>query len=227
MKVTTHRGYSLLWLAMLACAYQSQAADNARADAQAEEQATQMQAGATGASPSAIDTTKSDIERIQVLSSRGLISFVSASASKSNVPVIETPVSVSVLTEKRITDLGAETLQDALGYVAGVYNGPYGMDSRGDWSQIRSVSPVSYLDGLQLLFGNYNNARPNPYLLQQVEILKGPSSVLFGQGSTGGIVNMVTKQPTAARSNEIWAQLGNYQRKQLAGDFTGDRKSVV
>lgn len=227
MKATKHKGYSLLWLAMLACACQSQAADNTKADAQAEETTSPAVAAATSPAAEAsagalpVDGAKSDIERIQVLSSRGLISFVSASASKSNVPVVETPVSVSVLTEKRITDLGAETLQDALGYVAGVYNGPYGMDSRGDWSQIRSVAPVSYLDGLQLLFGNYNNARPNPYLLQQVEILKGPSSVLFGQGSTGGIVNMVTKQPTAVRSNEIWAQLGNYQRKQLAGDFTG------
>lgn len=103
---------------------------------------------------------KDDIEIIEV-SPRGLISYVSATASKTAVPIVKTPVSVSVLTAQRISDLGAETLQDAIGYVAGVYNGPYGVDTRGDWSKIRGVDPLLYVDGLQKLFGNYNNTRTN------------------------------------------------------------------
>lgn len=166
------------------------------------------------------DISKEDIEVITV-SPRGLISYVSASAAKSDTPIVESPISVSVLTEKRITDLGAETIQDAIGYVAGVFNGPFGLDTRGDWAQIRGVSPAQYLDGLQMNFGNYNNVRTNPYNLQQIEILKGPSSVLYGQGSTGGIINMVTKRPESETKGELWAQLGNYDRKQIAGDFTG------
>lgn len=161
------------------------------------------------------------VEVITVKSSRGLISYVSASGAKSDTPIIETPLSVSVLTEERIADLGALTVQDALGYVAGLYNGPYGLDTRGDWSQIRGVSPVQYLDGLKSLFGYYNNVRIAPYALQQIEILKGPSSVLYGQGSIGGIVNLVSKKPEPVTSGQLWAQLGNYSRKQLAGDITG------
>lgn len=161
---------------------------------------------------------KDDIEIIEV-SPRGLISYVSATASKTAVPIVKTPVSVSVLTAQRISDLGAETLQDAIGYVAGVYNGPYGVDTRGDWSKIRGVDPLLYVDGLQKLFGNYNNTRTNPYALESVEILKGPSSVLYGQGSTGGIVNAVSKLPKADTEGEIWAQVGNYDRKQLALDY--------
>ena len=161
-----------------------------------------------------------DIETITV-SPKGLISYVAASASKSDTPIIETPISVSVLTERRIEDLGANTIQDAIGYVAGVYNGPYGVDTRGDWAQIRGVAPVTYLDGLQMLFGHYNNTRPNPYTLKQVEILKGPSSVLYGQGSTGGILNLVSKRPEAETKGELSAEAGNYNRKQLAGDITG------
>ena len=164
---------------------------------------------------------ESAVEVISVKSSRGLISYVSASGAKSDTPIIETPLSVSVLTEERIADLGALTVQDALGYVAGLYNGPYGLDTRGDWSQIRGVSPVQYLDGLKSLFGSYNNVRTAPYALQQVEILKGPSSVLYGQGSIGGIVNLVSKKPEPVTSGQLWAQLGNYSRKQLAGDITG------
>lgn len=161
------------------------------------------------------------VEVITVKSSRGLISYVSASGAKSDTPIIETPLSVSVLTEERIADLGALTVQDALGYVSGLYNGPYGLDTRGDWAQIRGVSPVQYLDGLKSLFGFYNNVRVAPYALQQIEILKGPSSVLYGQGSIGGIVNLVSKKPEPVTSGQLWAQLGNYSRKQLAGDITG------
>ncbi|MCL2916198.1 TonB-dependent siderophore receptor [Shewanella corallii] len=165
-------------------------------------------------------TEEPEMEIIEV-SPRGIISYVSASAAKNSVPVVETPVSVSVLTEKRIEDLGAETIQDALGFVAGVYNGPFGVDTRGDWAQIRGVAPLTYQDGLQTLFGNYNNTRANPYMLEQIEILKGPSSVLYGQGSTGGIINLVTKRPKAETAGELWAQVGNYDRVQLAGDVTG------
>ena len=75
-----------------------------------------------------------DLEVITVKSQRGLISYMSASGAKSDVPIIETPLSVSVLTQERIEDLGALTIQDAIGYVSGLYNGPYGVDTRGDWS---------------------------------------------------------------------------------------------
>ncbi len=163
-----------------------------------------------------------NLEEITVTAStKGLISYVSATGAKTDTPIVETASSVSVLTAERIADLGAENLQDALGYVAGVYNGPFGVDSRGDWSQIRSVQPIQYLDGLRTNFNFYNNIRPNPYTFRQVEILKGPSSVLYGQGSLGGIVNMVSKRPEAEFKGELWGQIGSFDRKQIAGDFTG------
>jgi iron complex outermembrane recepter protein len=116
--------------------------------------------GLTSAAVKAEDSKtkdEQDIEVISIKSKRGLISYVSASGAKSDTPIIETPLSVSVLTEERIADLGALTVQDALGDVSGLYNGPYGPDTRGDWSVIRDVSPVQYLDGLKSLFGCYNN----------------------------------------------------------------------
>ncbi len=172
--------------------------------------------------PASPDEDSEQLEDIQVTaSSSGLISYVSATGAKTDTPIVDTASSVSVLTAQRIADLGAETVQDALGYVAGVYNGPYGVDSRGDWSQIRSVSPVQYLDGLRTNFNFYNNTRPNPYTLQQVEILKGPSSVLYGQGSLGGIINMVSKKPQTEFSGQLWGQLGSFDRRQLAIDVTG------
>lgn len=161
-----------------------------------------------------------DMEVITV-NPTGLISYVSASASKSDIPIIETPSSVSVITEQRMADLGSTTVQDALGYVSGLYNGTYGYDSRGDWSSIRGVAPTQYLDGMKMLFGYYNNTRPSPFTLSQIEVLKGPTSVLYGQGSTGGIVNLVSKLPEEETSGSITASMSNNDGYQLSGDATG------
>lgn len=140
---------------------------------------------------------------------------------KIDVPLVETPFSVSILTEDFFTATGVKTLQDALQYSAGVNGGTYGIDSRGDWSTIRGTAPVQYIDGLKSLFGNYNNTRAVPYTLERVEILKGPSSVLYGQGSLGGVVNLSSKLPEQEFAAQVWAQYGTFERKQLAADVTG------
>ena len=140
---------------------------------------------------------------------------------KLDVPLVESPFSVSVLTEDFFTATGVKTLQDALQYSAGVNGGTYGIDSRGDWSTIRGTAPVQYIDGLKSLFGNYNNTRAVPYSLERVEILKGPASVLYGQGSLGGVVNLSSKLPEAEFAAQVWAQYGTFDRKQLAADVTG------
>jgi len=143
------------------------------------------------------------------------------SATKTGTPVVETQQSISVITRDRIEDQGALTLQDTLGYTAGVSAGSYGFDNRGDWAFIRGTSFVQYQDGLKQLFGFYNNVRPDPFTLERVEVVKGPSSVLYGQGGFGGLVNMVSKRPQKEQAGEMGVQLGEYGRKQLALDLTG------
>lgn len=145
----------------------------------------------------------------------------STNVGKLEVPLVETPFSVSILTEDFFTATGVKTLQDALQYSAGVNGGTYGIDSRGDWSTIRGTAPVQYIDGLKSLFGSYNNTRAVPYTLERVEILKGPSSVLYGQGSLGGVINLSSKLPQQEFAAQVWAQYGTFERKQLAADITG------
>ncbi len=150
-----------------------------------------------------------------------LIADDAAGALKIQTSLMETPLSVSVLTGQRLRDFNAQTVQDTLVYTAGVHAGAYGVDPRGDWSSIRGASPTIFVDGMQSLFGNYNNTRPNTFSLSQVEILKGPSSVMYGQGSTGGIINLVSKRPKAETSRELWMSYGSFSRKQANVDFTG------
>ncbi|CAM2006682.1 TonB-dependent siderophore receptor [Acanthopleuribacter pedis] len=150
-----------------------------------------------------------------------LIADDAAGALKIETSLMETPLSVSVLTGQRLRDFNAQTVQDTLVYTAGVHAGAFGVDPRGDWSSIRGASPTIFVDGMQSLFGNYNNTRPNTFSLSQVEILKGPSSVIYGQGSTGGVINLVSKRPKAQTSRELWVSYGSFSRKQANVDFTG------
>jgi iron complex outermembrane receptor protein len=144
-----------------------------------------------------------------------------ATVGKSAISVHENPFTASIVDVQQIREAGALNVQDALTYSAGVYSGRFGFDTRGDWVSIRGLGTSAYIDGLQYLFGFYNNVRPEIYTLQSIEVLKGPSSVLYGQAALGGIVNAVTKRPQAEAVREIDLQLGSYQRKQLAADFTG------
>jgi iron complex outermembrane receptor protein len=140
---------------------------------------------------------------------------------KMDVPVEEQPYSVSVIDRTFIEDSGAKNIQDALLYTPGVYAGAFGFDTRIDSAKVRGVDAGRYVDGLRQIYGSYNSVRTNVYALESIEVLKGPSSTLYGQGDLGGIINAVSKLPKAKQGGEIWAQYGTFNRKQLAVDVTG------
>ncbi|TGD75714.1 TonB-dependent siderophore receptor [Mangrovimicrobium sediminis] len=160
-----------------------------------------------------------DPERVEEVIVTGQLSRYSA--LKSSVPIMETARSVSIESQQQILDKGALVLDDTFTYSAGVTGETYGFATRGDWLRVRGLNVPQYQDSLQSLFGNYNNTRPDIYTLEQVEVLKGPASVLYGKGSPGGIVNVVSKRPRAEAAHEIVAEYGSFDRKQLAFDSTG------
>lgn len=143
------------------------------------------------------------------------------SALKSDTPIMETARSVSIETIGQVIDKGALVLDDTFTYSAGVTGEVYGFATRGDWVTVRGLDVPQYQDSLQSLFGNYNNTRPHIYTLEQVEILKGPASVLYGKGSPGGIVNVVSKRPREEAAHEIVFDYGSFDRAQVAFDSTG------
>lgn len=145
----------------------------------------------------------------------------SSNVSKNASSVQDTPFAISVINVEQMREAGAKTVEDALLYSAGVYAGRYGFDTRGDWSAVRGLSPSMYQDGLRSIYGFYNNVRPEIYSLSSVEVLKGPSSSLYGQAELGGIVNVVSKQPQKTPAKEIELQIGSHSRRQVAADLTG------
>lgn len=146
----------------------------------------------------------------------------STTATKTDMPLLETPQAVTVVTRERIEDIGAQGLQEALNYAAGVRSDAFGLDSRTDSVLIRGGYPDEYLDGMRQLFNWYTSTtRTDPYLLERIEVLRGPASMLYGQGSTAGVVNLVSKRPLVEAQRDIGVQFGSFNRKQVQADLTG------
>jgi len=143
-------------------------------------------------------------------------------ATKTDAPLAETPQAVTVVTRDQIVDQGATNLQDALTYAAGVRSDAYGLDARTDSFRVRGAYPDVYLDGLRQAYGYYTSTtRTEPYTLERLEVLRGPSGMLFGSGTAAGIVNMVSKRPLQEAQREVGVQLGSWNRRQLQADLTG------
>lgn len=143
-------------------------------------------------------------------------------ATKTDTPLAETPQAVTVVTRDQMVDQGATNLQDALNYAAGVRSDAYGLDSRTDSVRIRGTEPSVYLDGLRQSFGYYTSStRTEPYTLERLEVLRGPSGMLFGSGTAAGVVNMVSKRPQFETQREVGVQYGSFNRRQVQADLTG------
>jgi iron complex outermembrane receptor protein len=150
----------------------------------------------------------------------GYVATRSATATKTDTPLSETPQAITVIPREQIVDQGAQNIQDTMNYAAGVRPNAYGVDNRADYVRVRGVEPVQYLDGLRQYF-SFNNPRTEVYAMERVEVLRGPASMLYGQGSTGGIVNLVSKRPQEETQREIGVVLGNHNRREIQADLTG------
>lgn len=156
---------------------------------------------------------------------QGYVAKRSASSTKTDTPLIETPQSVSVVTGDELRDRQAETLSQALNYTPGFTSPPTSFNRTADRFRIRGLdvesgTAGSLRDGLRLQINSYDGIQ-EPYGVERVEVVRGAASVLYGQLSPGGMVNTVSKRPTDVPQRELGIQLGDHDRKQLMGDFSG------
>ncbi len=173
-------------------------------------------------------TVKTDAAKGGAAKDKGPVAKQAGAGSKTATPIIETPQSVSVVTSEQAEKRGATTVANALLYEPGVTIGSRPGD-RFDNLYIRgfggfggNANYVHYWDGLRLPSGlNYNIPSIDPYFLDRIEVVRGPSSVLYGSGNPGGIVNLVSKEPEAEASHEVFARFGNNNRVESGFDFTG------
>ena len=143
-------------------------------------------------------------------------------ATKTHAPLIETPQSVSVVTRDQIDLLDFIDVQQAVRYTAGIVGENYGPDLRYDFLTVRGFIPVEYIDGLQApVSASISNVGVDLYGFQSLDILKGPSAVLYGSTPPGGIYNLVSRRPDAQFGGEIEGKYGTDDFRQVAGTVTG------
>jgi catecholate siderophore receptor len=140
---------------------------------------------------------------------------VSTTGAKVPAPVRDIPQSITIINRPLIEAQSAASLVEALRYVPGITISAGEGGQIGDNINLRGFSARTdlFLDGIR----DRGQARRDTFFLDSIEVLKGPSSMLFGRGSTGGVINQVTKRPTLTPLAEASVTLGtdNYRRATL------------
>lgn len=143
---------------------------------------------------------------------------VSAVATRTQTPLLETPQTVQTLPQRVIQDQQLATINEASKYLTGVI-------AATNLTQFTLRGFDVYDDAIMTdgfrgnLFSYHQNA--SLAAIDRVEVLKGPASVLYSTGSPGGVINFVTKQPQTEPSRSLTLGFGNWNQMQGAADLTG------
>ncbi|TCP31032.1 iron complex outermembrane receptor protein [Sphingomonas sp. BK235] len=143
------------------------------------------------------------------------------SGTKTETPVTEIPQSISVITAQEFQDRAAVNLQDVIRYSAGATSELNGVDTRGDFLAVRGTGAEQYLDGLNRMPGFVYGGRLEIFTVERAELLRGPSSTLYGGGGAGGILNSISKRPRTTFGGEMGIIYGTDDYKQAQIDITG------
>ncbi len=153
----------------------------------------------------------------------GYAQFFSTGATKSSAPLRDVPQTVNVIPQQLIRDQAARSMQDVLRNVPGV--GMSNGDGQRDQVTIRGFSAISdqFVDGVRddsLYFRDLSN-------IERIEVLKGPAAVLYGRGSSGGLINRVTKKPQAGTFGEVTVNLGTNDLKRTSFDVNASANENI
>jgi iron complex outermembrane receptor protein len=155
-------------------------------------------------------------------------------ASKTDTPLAETPQSISVITDAQMEAQNVSNMAEALRYTPGVQSESFGFEPRTTFIKMRGFDATDsglYKDGLKLVNPGFAVAYSlEPYGAERVEVPRGPSSVLYGEASAGGLVNYVSKRPQFDPFREIKFEAGSFNRLQGEIDLTGaidDKKTLA
>ncbi|PVX81323.1 TonB-dependent siderophore receptor [Paraburkholderia unamae] len=187
--------------------------------------AAPVAASAAAASTAPVDTT---LPLISVAATRdsggtGFVAETSSTLTRSDVPLADTPKSVSVVNAAVIQSQNAQDLSDILRNVSGVVmqQGPFGTPTY----SVRGFTGAGFgstgitTDGAPAQ-ASFASLTPT-IALASVEVLKGPSAIVNGNSPPGGVINLVKKTPQAEPFHEVQVGYGSYGDMQLAFDSTG------
>jgi catecholate siderophore receptor len=147
-------------------------------------------------------------------SEQSYMSTESRSALKIDAPLRDIPQTVNVIPQSVIKDQGAQSMEDVLKNVPGI--GLSNGDGQRDQVTIRGFSANGdmYVDGIRddaLYFRDLSN-------VERVEVIKGPAAVLYGRGSSGGLINSISKKPNFTPKQEVGVSVDSEGKKRTQFD---------
>ncbi|GFE83890.1 ligand-gated channel [Steroidobacter agaridevorans] len=166
---------------------------------------------ATVAGNSAVAETNADLAERNTIVVTGVRDKGQASGTKTDTPLIETPQTITVIDGDELARRNARSINQALDYVAGVSaNQRGGTVTRYDQMYLRGFSPTFYLDGMRLIAGPYSTPQIDFNRVGHLDVVKGPASVLYGNSSPGGLVNLTSKTPEPTAFQRLEVAAGNF-----------------
>lgn len=150
---------------------------------------------------------------------QGYMASRSATATKTDTPIRETPAAIQVIPRQVIEDQRAQSLKDVYDNASGVQQAGNTLNAQAEVLPIIRgfESPVMLRNGLRSsVVGSVDLGN-----IERVEVLKGPASILYGSLQPGGIVNYVTKRPQATESHTVDQEVGSYNHFRTLVDSTG------
>ncbi|MFT3717599.1 TonB-dependent receptor [Pseudorhodoferax sp.] len=146
---------------------------------------------------------------------KGYAATRSTTATKTDTPLIDTPQSISVVTQEQIRDQGSQGLAEALRYVPGV--GFAQGEGNRETPIFRGIVTTAdfYIDGVRDDVQYYRDL----YNIERVEVFRGPNAMIFGRGATGGLINRVSKQAHWTPRIGGSVTLGSDSNKRIAVDL--------
>jgi iron complex outermembrane receptor protein len=154
-----------------------------------------------------------------VVTGRPFLSVDTSGATNLPIPVEKVPQSISIVSEAFIKAANVKSIGDVADYTAGAnnYGNPLGLATV---ITLRGFSAGRAIDGLSV-FSAQSYFEPDNAIIERLEIVKGPSSVVYGVSSPGGLVNYVTKSAKPDTRSYAYGQIGSWDSFRAEGQAAG------
>ena len=143
-------------------------------------------------------------------------------AQKKEELIQKIPASITAINAKQVTAFGLWNTKEITGIIPNLYSADPG-DGR-DITSVRGIATssydptvVTYIDGVNQF--SLDTYIPTLFDIERIEVLRGPQGTLYGRNAMGGVINIITKQPTNTTTGFSDISLGNYQQQRIAAGF--------
>jgi iron complex outermembrane recepter protein len=160
-------------------------------------------------------------ESVEVIGGQGYAVMATTVATKTDTPILETPLSVQVVPQEVLRDQQVTRIEQAVRNVSNIYQTRVAFSDFADQFVIRGFlnNQVVYRDGFRIDTGN--TGKQETANIEQIEVLKGPASILYGRIEPGGLINYTTKRPLPDNHYAVEQQFGSFSSYRTSLDATG------